>query len=435
MNYLNRLLSYRNHFFNKRSLINNSKFEKSGFFSFPLADIGEGITEVELIQWYISPGNKIKEFDKICEVMSDKANVEITSPYDATIKELHCEIGKMAKVGDPLVTMQLTGSKPSFSEIKSSKIISESNSNSPLEKNITTPAVRRIAKENNINISLIIGTGPDRRILKKDLINYLKKKIFYTQNYSEINTSFPISHLLFVSTMKTQDKIVSIVGIQRFMVKKMNESVKIACFGYGDEIKMDRLMEIRDRLKLLAEKQNIKLSYMPFILKATSLTLLEFPHLNAHVNEKCTEIIYRENHNIGLAVDSSQGLIVPNIKNIQTKSIFQIAKDMNNLIERVRNQSITQQDLKGGTLTLSNIGSIGGTVCRPVLFSPEVIIAALGKINMMPVYENTQLVARHLMHCQWTADHRILDGANVARFCNKWKTYIEEPDLMILHLN
>lgn len=444
MRYFNRLLNCRNRFYiNKRLKSINQK--KNNFFSFPLADIGEGITEVELIQWYTSPGSEIKEFEKICEVMSDKANVEITSPYDAIIKELHCEIGKMAKVGETLVTMELNNSTSGTCEIKKSTVydsetkdsfssIFDTKDSDIIEKNITSPAVRRMAKENNVDISLILGTGPVKRILKKDIINYLKKKIPSNKKYSIINTSFPTSQSTFVTSSESKDKIVPITGLKRFMVKKMNEAAKIACFGYGDDIKMTRLMEIRNRLKSLAKKEKIKLSYMPFILKATSLCLLEFPHVNAHVNKECTEIIYRKNHNIGLAVDSFQGLVVPNVKHTQRKSIFQIAKDMNNLIERVKKQTITQQDLKEGTITLSNIGSIGGTVCRPVIFSPEVMIAALGKISTMPVYEKEQLFEQHLMHCQWTADHRVLDGANVARFCNKWKSYIEEPELMLFNL-
>lgn len=443
MRYFNRLLNYINKFSISKRLKSISS-EKNDFFSFPLADIGEGITEVELIQWYTSPGSEIKEFEKICEVMSDKANVEITSPYDAIIKELHCEIGKMAKVGETLVTMKLNNSsetcefkKPTVdhSETKGTfRPIFETKSCNLTKKNVTSPATRRIAKENNIDMSLILGTGPAKRILKKDVINYLKKKIPDNKKYSKLTTSFPTSQTSLVISSECKDKIVPITGVKRFMVKKMNEASKIACFGYGDDIKMTRLIEIRNRLKSLANKEKIKLSYMPFIIKATSLCLLEFPYVNAHVNKECTEIIYRKNHNVGLAVDSFQGLVVPNVKHIQKKTIFQIAKDMNNLIERVKKQTITQQDLKEGTITLSNIGSIGGTVCRPVIFSPEVIIAALGKISTLPVYEKKQLFEQQFMHCQWTADHRVLDGANVARFCNKWKSYIEEPELMLLNL-
>lgn len=436
---INRIFRFKHSL--KFSKIRNisSKTNTSGLYPFPLADIGEGITEVEVIQWFVTPGASVNEFDKICEVMSDKANVEITSPHNAIVKELHCDVGNMAKVGDPLVTLQLKsrvkpvasasidiGSESPTTPINVKK--GKNTEKKKLAKKIqATPAVRRIAKDKNIDISLVTATGPGGRILKEDMLNYLNSSL-------DSSSHPPANNLKIPSENKSIDKVIPIVGIQRFMVKKMDQVAKIACFGYGDDVKMDRLMEVRNQLKPLAKKHNIKLSYMPFILKATSLSLLEFPQLNGHVNSDCTEVIQRGEHNIGIAVDSKQGLIVPNIKNVEDKSILQIAQEMNELIARVRNQCTTAEDIKGGTLTLSNVGNIGGTICRPVLFSPELLICALGKSQKLPVYENEKLVGRFILHSQWTADHRILDGATIARFCNTWKTYLEEPDIMLLSL-
>jgi len=219
------------------------------------------------------------------------------------------------------------------------------------------------------------------------------------------------------------------------MVKKMNEANAVPSFGYGDEICMDRLIEVRSTLKPLGEKYGVKLSFLPFILKATSLALSEYPMLNAHAAPDCSSYIQRGSHNLGVAIDSPQGLVVPNIKNCQNKSVIEIASDLDGLIQRVRGQRTTKEDITGGTFSLSNIGALGGTVCRPILFVPEVMIGALGKTQKLPAFnEKNEVVAKSMMHVSWTADHRLVDGATVARFSNRWKDYIERPEEMLLFL-
>jgi len=157
--------------------------------------------------------------------------------------------------------------------------------------------------------------------------------------------------------------------------------------------------------------------------------------LNAHANADCTQWIERASHNLGVAIDSPQGLVVPNVKDCQNKSVIEIAKDLDCLISRVRDSKTTKEDISGGTFTLSNIGAIGGTVCRPIVFVPEVMIGALGKTQKVPAYnEKNELVPKSLMHVAWSADHRLIDGATVARFSNRWKQYIEQPEEMILFL-
>jgi len=437
-----------------------------GVVHFPLADIGEGITEVQIVQWFVENGSKIQEFDKLCEVMSDKANVEIPSPHDGEVLELLWKVGDMAKVGEPLLKIKVEGGEEEAaadvvenvqttqtkSPSTSPKTSIESHSTQANSNKVqTTPAVRRIAQENNVDLTLVQPTGPGGRILKEDVQNYLKHgsssvvtptpSIPTSQSTTPVPTTptmmptqKPISYS--APTPSPQDKIIPIIGVKTFMVKKMNEANQVPQFGYGDEICMDKLIEFRNQINKNVQSQfNIKLSYLPFILKATSLALLEYPILNSHVNSECTEILQKKSHNIGIAVDSSQGLVVPNIKDCQDKSVLEIAQDINKVVERVRDNKVTKEDITCGTFTLSNIGALGGTVCRPIVFVPEVCIGALGKTQVLPMYnDNMEVVPKSMMHASWSADHRIIDGATVARFSNTWKQYIENPQSMLLHL-
>jgi 2-oxoisovalerate dehydrogenase E2 component (dihydrolipoyl transacylase) len=208
------------------------------------------------------------------------------------------------------------------------------------------------------------------------------------------------------------------------------------------------MVQLRKEIVTEAKKQNIKFSYMPLMLKAASLALLDFPMLNASVNKDATEITYYASHNIGIAMDTAKGLVVPVIKDIQNKSIMEIAQDINRLQAAASENKLTEADLQGGTFTLSNIGSIGGTYMTPVLVVPQVCIGALGKFQIMPKYVKSDgsagepsmddilsgaAVAKPstIMNISWSADHRVVDGATMARFSNQWKKYIEAPNMML----
>ncbi|MCD8512601.1 MAG: 2-oxo acid dehydrogenase subunit E2 [Nitrincola sp.] len=220
------------------------------------------------------------------------------------------------------------------------------------------------------------------------------------------------------------------------MAKQMQDSVSsIPHFTYADELDVTELEVVRDTLKPSFEAEGLRLSLMPLFIKALSLTLQEHPLLNSRVNEDCTEILYQEDHNIGFAVDTPSGLMVPNIKGVQHMSLFEVAEEMNQLIDTARLGKLTSQQMKGGTITLSNIGVLGGTVATPIINKPEVAIVALGKIQKLPRFdENDQVVARKIMQISWSGDHRIIDGASMARFCNTWKAYLENPISMLSKL-
>lgn len=218
------------------------------------------------------------------------------------------------------------------------------------------------------------------------------------------------------------------------MVQTMTAANAVPQLGYSDEINVDALWEMRAALNKEAQsKYGVKLSFMPFILKAASLALKQFPQLNAHANADCTQLTHKAAHNLGLAMDTPRGLLVPNIKDVASKSILDIAVDMARLAKLGQEGKLGREELTGGTFTISNIGSIGGTYMKPILVVPEVVIGALGAFQTLPRYDaNLALKPTRVMNVSWSADHRVVDGATMARFSNLWKFYLENPAAMLL---
>uniref|UniRef100_A0A8P4KSA8 Dihydrolipoamide acetyltransferase component of pyruvate dehydrogenase complex n=1 Tax=Dicentrarchus labrax TaxID=13489 RepID=A0A8P4KSA8_DICLA len=412
---------------------------------FKLSDIGEGIMEVTVKEWYVKEGDKVSQFDSICEVQSDKASVTITSRYDGVIKKLYYDVDATALVGKPLVDIE-TESKVIQEEdvVETPAMAREEHTHQEIKghKTQATPAVRRLAMENNIKLSEVVGTGRDGRILKEDILNFLAKQtgaILPPTLFQEIQTPAPTPAAVAAAAQPAiftgKDVTEPLKGFHKAMVKTMTAALKIPHFGYCDEVDLSRLVALRAELRSTTEGRGVKLSYMPFFIKAASLGLLHFPILNASVDEGCQNITYKASHNIGLAMDTSQGLLVPNVKNVQLLSVFEIAQELNRLQTLGAAGQLGTSELTGGTFTLSNIGSIGGTYAKPVILPPEVAIGALGKIQILPRFDaGGQMVRAHIMNVSWSADHRIIDGATMCRFSNLWREYLENPACMVLDL-
>ncbi|KAK3927737.1 Lipoamide acyltransferase component of branched-chain alpha-keto acid dehydrogenase complex, mitochondrial [Frankliniella fusca] len=410
---------------------------------FILSDIGEGITEVTVKEWFVKVGDKVAQFDNICEVQSDKASVTITSRYDGVIAKLHYEVDEIAKVGLPLVDIQVEGggsvSSSNVADVAPSVNDDEIKENPVLanrEKALATPAVRRIAGEHKIELSSVKGTGKGGRVMKEDILAFIggtstSKKPEPTVASTLANARYPSQSIQ--STISGVDKTVPITGYTKTMVKTMTAANLVPHFVYSDELDVGPLIELRMQLKQPAEKRSIKLTYMPFFIKAISLALSHFPILNSSVNNECTEVTYKARHNIGFALDTSNGLVVPNIKDVQSLQLFDIAAETNRLIEAGRTGSLLPKDVTGGTFSLSNIGSIGGTYMKPVLLVPEVAIGALGRFQKLPRFgKNGAVEESNVMCVSWAADHRIVDGATVARFSNMFKELIENPIELVI---
>ncbi|KZN56628.1 dihydrolipoamide acetyltransferase [Pseudoalteromonas luteoviolacea CPMOR-2] len=413
---------------------------------FILPDIGEGIVECEIVEWLVSEGQEIKEDQAVCDVMTDKALVQIPAKYDGVVEKLYYQKGDIAQVHSPLFQVRIAG--PGSAASTTAQSVEEQleihkpqpapsngtaiNGKPVSGKAVASPAVRRRAREMDIDIRLVQGSGKNGRVYKEDLEQYLKGGQSQAPVVSapEKVTSTPET----AATSSGGTRVEPIRGMKAAMAKQMVASVStIPHFTYSDEIDLTELIALRLSLKEQYAKQGIKLTMMPFFIKALSLAINEFPILNSQVNDDCSQITYFDDHNIGMAVDSKLGLLVPNIKGCQNKSIVDVAEAVTKLTDAAREGRVSPDDLKGGTISISNIGAIGGTTATPIINKPEVAIVALGKLQHLPRFDaEGNVVSRSIMQVSWSGDHRVIDGGTIARFNNLWKAYLEEPAKMMM---
>jgi 2-oxoisovalerate dehydrogenase E2 component (dihydrolipoyl transacylase) len=429
---------------------------------FLLADIGEGITECQLIQWFVQPGARVEHFDKLCEVQSDKASVEITSPFDGVIKKLYYEPDDMAVTGRPLVDIDMDGDEAEAEaeklgeaetsvdkgesekantgshETESRPVGRRRNGNGKDDfSSLATPAVRHLMKELNINITDVEGTGRDGRVTKEDVHRFVSQN---TQQQAEVESSStaPTGTSASTSTPSTatQDQKLPLTPVQTQMFKVMTKSLSIPHFLYSCSADMSSVTTTRKKLNAL--KTTEKLTHLPFIIKATSLALQQHPLLNSALDTsdpKKPSLTYRSSHNFGVAVDTPSGLLVPVIRDVQNLSIAQIAQQLRTLSEKARNGKLAPGDFSGASFTISNIGSVGGGVVAPIISEPQVAILGVGRSKVVPAFdENDQLVRREELVLSWSADHRVVDGAECARCAEKVKGLLEEPTAMLLEM-
>ncbi|KAF8819804.1 2-oxo acid dehydrogenases acyltransferase (catalytic domain) domain-containing protein [Cardiosporidium cionae] len=482
-----------------------------GIVTFNLADIGEGIAEVEVLRWFKNVGDEISEMEEVCEVQSDKAAVEITSRYSGIVTKLHHTVGSIVKIGGPLIDVSVeedVESQEAVTPAKTQTIASSGADSGVLHpepdlsaaallvsfgrdfslrytspfyrgkmgigsapiwvalpfkffrmnllkdfygypcnvlRNIfftssqndvrSSPATRRLAKELGVNLAEVVGTGKDGRISKSDVEEHLTKvKEILSQPMAVIESAAPI--LPPSSRTALENTEVPIRGFGRTMVKTMSESVKVPHLHIGEEIDITNLLIMRKSMKAVAEKEyGLKLTITPLLIKAISYALLKFPILNSKIDPSGEKYTLFGSHNISIAMDAPNGLIVPNIKNVQDLSILQIQSELSRLQSLAQKNKLSNTDLVGGTISLSNVGIIGGTLVKALLFDGQAMIIAVGKTQRLPRFDSEDdLVARDIVNLGFSADHRHCDGATVARFSAEMKSYLENPELLLMGL-
>jgi len=396
---------------------------------FILPDIGEGIVECEVLEWKVKEGDLVEEDQVIADVSTDKAIVEIPSMHSGRVTKLYYIAGETAKVHSPLYAIDIDGEDV---ELPSQEIETQEHklelvkqpinvTQSEINKKVlTTPAVRKLAREHDLDLNLISGSGKSGRILKEDVLEYLKPDL-----------KAPLLSL----TKTIEDRSETIVGVRKIMAHHMADSVAtIPHFTFVDDVDVTELLKLRASLKSRYTEE-VKITLMPLLIKALSLSISAFPIVNSRVDDNFSELTYLASHNIGMAVDGKTGLLVPNIKDVQQRSIIDIAHEVTRLTDAARSGVINPSDLKDGTITISNIGAIGGVSASPIINKPEVAIVALGKIQKLPRFNDEgQLEERHIMTMSWSGDHRVIDGATIARFNNSWKAYLENPSTMLANM-
>ena len=380
-------------------------------YNFKLADIGEGIVEGEVSKWYVKVGDVVKENQPLVEIITEKVTVELPSPADGTITKIGPDAGKIVKVGEVIVVIDdgkegkgIEESSEDVIEVEKKEIIKEKNKSNKI---IATPAVKRLAKEMGVDINRVVGTEENGRITEKDVKLYSKLEV------------------------QSNEERIAFRGTRRTIAERLSESSnRVVQAWIMEEIDMTNVTELKNKLKETSSEE-IKLTYMPFFVKAVIRSLKSSPRINASLDEEKEDIVIKKDYNIGIATDTKQGLLVPVIKKAQGKDIITIAKEIEELSREAKKGELELADTQGGTFTITNIGAIGGISSIPIVNYPEVAILAINKIMKKVVLWEGEIVARDRVYLSLSFDHRVLDGADVARFLNSIRKCLEEPESLM----
>ena len=419
-------------------------------FVFRFPDVGEGISEGEIISWKVKEGDSVFQDQTLGEIETDKAIVDIPSPKAGKIVKIHVQEGDKVKVGEPLVSID-EGKKPYAPEQQESVTkekeqrhtsvgvvgeLEEAPDEEPIRNEQTratsknklavlaTPKVRQLAKVGDVDLLNIKGSGREGRILEEDLDNNGATIAQNTQKSSKLKVTRKYDMYGYIDRIPMK-------GIRKTIAERMVDSIRTSAQVTSmDDADITELVSFRNSQKEDVEKKGIKLTYLPFIIKAAVAALKEHPLLNASIEDE--DIIVKKYYNIGVAVDSGDGLLVPVIKGADQKNALDLAKEISSLAEKVRSHKIDIAELKGGSFTITNYGSIGGIYGTPILNPGESGILGIGRIFERVILKEGSVAARHILPLSLTFDHRILDGAEAARFLQTIRKYIENPGALLL---
>lgn len=426
-------------------------------YHFKFADIGEGVHEGVLLKWEVKEGDVVKEGDTLCIVETDKVNAELPSPVNGKIAKIHFNVGDTVTVGDVIVTIDdgsgdqqdapSSATEPISEEEDSagvvgaievsSEVIASSHEGQPVnqttepmrKKALATPVARKLARDLGIDINTVQGTGPQGRVMKEDIYRAKEQQM----NKKVTLRQAPTRAVEPLTIKDERVERIKISKLRKTIATKMVESKhNIPHTAMMDEFDMTALVEFRAAQKELASAHGVKLTYLPFIVKAVVRAAKDVPIINSSFDEANEEIILKKYYNVGIAVDTPDGLIVPVIKDADQKSIFEIAKEIERLATASRERTIQLPDLQGGTISITNYGAFGSSYGVPVINYPEAAIIGVGMIEKKPVVVDDAIVIRHMMPVTISFDHRIIDGGDAGRFMLQLKQYLENPTLLLL---
>ncbi len=422
-------------------------------FKFP--DLGEGITEGELVKWLVKEGDTVKEDQDVAEVETDKALVSIPSPAAGKIEKLHYKEGDKVKVGT--VLLSYSDAEPAAEPPKPEKAgkpeekktapkeaaqpgPSGATQPPPQEKSpklpaLATPHTRKLARELKVDIDQVPGSGPQGRITEEDVKKFATRaptvsRAIPTRPGQETQQVAPATPFGDFEKYGPVQRI-PIKGIRRKISEHMLQASQQAVMvTHIDEAQVDELLKIRQEKLKYTEAKGVKLTLLPFLMKACVIALRNYPYLNASLVGE--EIVLKKYYNFGFAVDTEAGLLVPVVKNVEQKSIMRLAVELKELSEKARERSISLDDLRGHTFSITNIGSIGGRAFTPIIHYPDSAILGLGRTHEAPVVRDGEVVVANVLPLCLTFDHRVTDGATAARFVNEVIKYLKDPDLLLL---
>lgn len=437
---------------------------------FRLPDLGEGIHEGELLKWYVKVGDEIQEDEPLCDVETDKAAVTIPSPFSGKVLALNGNIGDTLHL-DEVIAVVGSGDEVavapiepvSKSNVEAARV--ETTAAAPVEipaiadqgtrtngaRVTAAPATRRLAREMELDIHLVKGTGPAGRVTADDVLNYSTStnstavigvgKDSIPETFDAGSSSFSSSPIPFFEVAKLPD-FEQFGPVEREPVRSIRRKVAILTtsstvmvphVAHMDECDVTRLEELRKtQNELRKESDSPKLTLMPFVVRAVSSLLKKYPMFNASLDPHRQEIIFKKYYNVGFAADTPRGLIVPVIKDSDRKSVLDIAGEISNLAIKGRDGTIDASEMKNGTFSITNVGPIGGTGMVPTINYPEVAILGMGKVQEKPVVRDGEIVIRKMLPLTLAFDHRVADGAQAAHFTTDLVTLLSDPDILLL---
>ena len=423
-------------------------------YEYKFSDIGEGIQEGKILEWVVEKGDEVEDGDTLVVVETDKINAELPAPVDGIIVKLGAEEGDTIEVGDLLVVIddgedteeekseddqkqtehededQTDESEDENEDEDKGGVVGEleesddviapseesSHSDGTSKRTPATPAARKFASENDIDLDDVDATGEDGRVLKADIVDHLAQS-----HQAEYEPEVTVK-------AKENDRREDISSLRKTIVETMSKSKKIIPHStLMDDVVVDDLVALRDKHKEDAKNEGVKLTYLPFIIKALSKTIKKYPKFNASFDHENKQIIYRAHQHIGIAVDTENGLIVPNIKDADTLGIYPLANEIERLATLSQKRKIQMEDLSGGTVSITNFGALGSKTGTPIIKHPEVAILGIGKIEKKPIVRDDEILAAYVLPLSITFDHRIIDGAEAGRFMNTLKSYLMDP--------
>ena len=442
-------------------------------FTFRLPDIGEGIHEGEIVKWFVKPGDQVKEDDILAEVQNDKAVVEIPSPVDGTVEEIFVEEGTVAIVGDALIRFdapgyedlklkgddhhdanesakteaQVQATAEAGQDVKKQEVAKSEapKAEAPAEvaqptsnkRIIAMPSVRKYAREKGVDIQAVTGSGKNGRVVKEDIESFLnggaqavEAEVVPTQEATVAVETTTASVAPEGEFPETREKM---SGIRKAIAKAMVHSKHTAPHvTLMDEVDVTELVAHRKQFKDIAAEQGVKLTYLPYVVKALISTLRKFPEFNRSLDDATQEIIQKHYYNIGIAADTEKGLLVPVLKHADRKSVFGLSAEINELAVKARDGKLAPHEMKGASMSITNIGSAGGQWFTPVINHPEVAILGIGRISEKPVIKNGEIVAAHVLALSLSFDHRMIDGATAQHALNHMKRLLSSPELLLM---
>jgi pyruvate dehydrogenase E2 component (dihydrolipoamide acetyltransferase) len=424
-----------------------------------LPELGEGVTEGELVKWLVKPGDTVKADQPVAEVMTDKATVEVPTPVAGIVKEVKFKSGDVVKVDSVMLILEGGSGVPAKSPSPAATAASSSGATlqrAPAKpasldlssgagihppvadlKVLATPSTRRLAREMGVDLNVLSGTGLAGRVTREDVLSVKGPSMGAgaTRAGAAVPSSTQFRGTPTPLTSQGAEERVPLIGIRRKIAENLQKSKAIIPhFTLMDEANVTDLVALRESLKDYAEKNGTKITYLPIVMKAMIATIREFPMFNASIDDAASEIVYKKYFNVGFAADTPNGLVVPVIKNADQKTIIELSKEILDLSKRARDGKLKPDEMKGAGITITNIGSIGGTYATPVINHPEVAILGMYKIDEKPVIKNGQLSSIKVMNYTVTADHRLIDGAVAARFLKAFIERMENPGRLMMDM-